>query len=63
MLWHGWLTVTAVELLLEDLLGVFLGLLGSVGVVQVGLVAAGDLRVTRHIGGNVFLIEGFLCGV
>lgn len=36
-------TVAAVKLLLEDLLGVFLGLLGGVGVGDVGLVAAGDL--------------------
>lgn len=36
-------TVAAVKLLLEDLLGVLLGLLGGVGVGDVGLVAAGDL--------------------
>lgn len=41
-------TVTTVELVVENFLGVILGLLGGVGVVQVGLVAAGDLSISRH---------------
>lgn len=45
--------VAAVELVLEDLLGVLLGLLGGVGVVDVGLVAASDLSFGRHVGGLV----------
>lgn len=40
-------TVAAVELLVEHLLGMLLGLLGGVGVVEVSLVAAGDLSL-RH---------------
>ena len=43
-------TVAAVELVLEHLLRVLLGLLGGVGVVDVGLVAAGDLSFGRHVG-------------
>jgi len=43
------LTITAVEVVLENLLGVLLGLLGGVGVLQVGLVAAGDLSLGRHV--------------
>lgn len=41
-------TITAVELVVENLLGVLLGLLRGVGVVDVGLVAAGDLSFGRH---------------
>lgn len=44
------LTITAVELFLEDLLGVLLGLLGSVGVVDGSLVAAGDLSIGHFEG-------------
>lgn len=43
------LTITAVELVLEDLAGVLLGLLRGVGVVEVGLVAAGNLGISRHV--------------
>jgi hypothetical protein len=44
------LTITAVELVFEDPLGVLLGLLRRVGVADVGLVAAGDLSVSGHFG-------------
>ncbi len=43
-------TIASVELILENLLGAVLGLLRSVGVVDVGLVAAGDLSFGRHGG-------------
>lgn len=49
--------VTTVELVLEHGLGVLLALLGGVGVVDVGLVAAGDLSFGRHVGGLVGLID------
>ena len=38
-------TISVVELLVEDLLGVLLGLLRGVGVVDSSLVAAGDLSI------------------
>ena len=41
-------TVTAVELVLEDLPGMLCGLVRGVWVVEVGLVPTGDLRFTRH---------------
>lgn len=40
-----------VEVLFENLLGVFLGLSGGVGVVQVGLVTADDLSLRSHVCG------------
>jgi len=49
-------TVAAVELVVEDLLGVLLGLLGGVGVVEVGLVATGDLTISRH--GDGWTLDG-----
>ena len=45
---NGDLTVTAIELFLEDLLRVFLRLLRGVRVIDVGLVASGDLGISRH---------------
>lgn len=48
--------IAAVEFVLEDGLRVLLALLGGVGVVDVGLVAAGDLSFGRHIGGLVDLV-------
>lgn len=42
-------TIAAIKLALEDLLGVLLGLIRGVGVLEVGLVTAGDLSF-RHIG-------------
>lgn len=45
------LTVTAVELILQNLAGVLLGLLGGVGVVEVSLMATSDLGISRHVGG------------
>ena len=44
------ITITAIELVVEDFTRVLLGLLGSVRVVKVSLVAAGDLSL-RHIVG------------
>ena len=41
------LTIATVEFILENFLGVLLGLLGSVGVLESSLVAAGDLSF-RH---------------
>lgn len=41
--------IPTVELLIQDLLGVLLALLGGVGVVDVSLVAAGNLSL-RHVG-------------
>lgn len=43
------MSVLTVEVLLEDLLGVLLGLSRGVGVVQVGLVAADDLSFRSHV--------------
>lgn len=45
--------VAAVELVLENGLGVLLGLLGGVGVLEVGLVTAGDLSFGRHVDGGI----------
>ena len=45
------LTITAVELVLQNLARVLLGLLGGVGVVEVSLVATSDLGIRRHVGG------------
>lgn len=42
--------LTAVQLILEDLTGVLLGLFGGVGVVKVGLVATGDVSCVGHFG-------------
>jgi hypothetical protein len=41
-------TIAAVKLALENLLGVLFGLLRGVGVLEVGLVTAGDLSF-RHV--------------
>jgi hypothetical protein len=56
-------TVSTVELVLENGLGVLLGLLGGVGVVDVGLVAAGDLSVSRHDDSEVGRVVGSRCWV
>ena len=52
------LTITTVELVVEDLLRVLLGLLGGVGVLEVGLVASSDLSFSRHV--ERFWVEGWL---
>lgn len=57
----GFGDVTAVELVLEDRLGVLLGLLGGVGVLEVGLVTAGDLSFGRHVGWCGGLVVGGGC--
>lgn len=57
----GWASVLTVEVLLEDLLGVLLGLSRGVGVVQVGLVAADDLSFRSHVcGGNDLVRRWYL---
>lgn len=65
-------TITAVELILEDLARVLLGLLGGVGILEVGLVAAGDLSISRHVenlvvdrwgDGDVGKLSGCGCGL
>lgn len=48
-------TIAAIKLLLEDLLRVLLGLLRGVGVLEVGLVASGNLSVS-HIDGWGWLV-------
>lgn len=46
------LTITAVELVLENLAGVLLDLLGNVRVVDSSLVAAGNLSISHlEVGG------------
>ena len=47
------LTLTTVELVLENLTSVLLGLLGGVGVVDSSLVAAGSLSI-GHFEGSVW---------
>lgn len=44
------LDVAAIKLLVEDILAVLLGLVGSVGVVEVGLVTADDVAGVGHFG-------------
>lgn len=46
------LTITAVELVLENLAGVLLGLVGRIGAVDSSLVTAGNLIISHiEVGG------------
>ena len=44
-------TISAIKLFIEDPLGVLLGLLRGVGIVEVGLVTASNLSFSGHCGG------------
>ena len=48
---RGRLDVATVELVVQNVAGVLLGLFGGVGVVDVGLVAANDVACVGHCGG------------